>query len=68
MATKDGDIFAEAREQGWEVTLTNGSHVRLKPPDPALPCIYTAQTRSDVRGRKKLIAHMRRFGFLWHGR
>lgn len=64
----DEDIFREAKRQGWTVTTTNGGHVRLIPPDPDLPFIHTASTRSDFRGRKRLIAHMRRFGFKWRGR
>lgn len=42
--------------------------MRLVPPDEDRPPIHTASSRSDWRGRLRLIAHMRRYGFVWKGR
>jgi predicted RNA binding protein YcfA (HicA-like mRNA interferase family) len=48
------------RSQGWQVDMTKGGHVVFI--GPRGQKVFTAATSSDRRGRKNLIAELRRRG------
>ena len=50
-----------ALRQGWRIVV-RGGHLKWYPPDPALPMVVTATTRSDRRAWKNARAWLRRSG------
>lgn len=56
------DLIQLAVDQDWKVEWTKGGHLRLTPPDPSKPQIFSASTPSDWRGVKNMRARMKRSG------
>lgn len=54
------ELIRVARRQGWEVTTTNGSHLRWRGPDGGL--VFTPSTPSDWRSIKNMTAQLRKEG------
>jgi predicted RNA binding protein YcfA (HicA-like mRNA interferase family) len=54
-----------AEKQGWEVTRTNGNHLKWKP--PAGRFIITAATPDDARTYRNTLAMLRRAGLSTEG-
>lgn len=50
-----------AQEQGWEVSNTNGGHLRWRPPNNA-PLVFTASTPSDRRAIHRILRDLQRSG------
>ncbi len=57
-------IITELQRQGWEVSVTRGSHYRARPPDPKRPIVHFAAS-VETRALKNTIADLRRSGFEW---
>lgn len=64
--TKAGCAFSElrrlAKQQGWRVEPTKGSHWRFIPPDPTQRQVITAGTPSDRRALRNIAADLKRSG------
>jgi hypothetical protein len=57
-------VFRKARQQGWKVTISNGNHWKLVPPDPTRKILFTANSPSDYRAFRNFLADMKRNGFI----
>jgi hypothetical protein len=55
------DVIQQARDQGWEVRLTNGGHYCFRAPNGTQ--VFGASTPSDVRSIANLRARLKRNGF-----
>jgi hypothetical protein len=54
-------LMRRAVRQGWAITVTNGGHIRLTPPDGGTP-IIAALTSSGGRGVNNLRSLLKRAG------
>lgn len=55
-------LLKEAKRQGFEVSKSNGGHLRIKAPSGAL--IFDTGTKLDPRGFRNFRQRMRRAGFV----
>lgn len=56
-------IIAAAREQSWTVEQRKSSgHILFLSPDKDVPPIFCAQTFSDFRGIRNLVAMLKKHG------
>lgn len=58
-------VCAAAIAQGWEVSLTRGSHIRLTPADKTMPMVITSGTPGDIRAGRNFLAQAKRSGLVW---
>jgi hypothetical protein len=55
-------LVRQAREQGWQVELTNGGHFKWQ--SPLGRFFFSAQTPSDIRALKNIKRDLRNNGFI----
>jgi hypothetical protein len=55
-------LIKQAKEQGWEVELTNGGHFKWR--SPLGRFFFSAQTPSDIRALKNIKRDLRNNGFI----
>lgn len=51
-----------AENQGWDVSLTSGGHLRWDPPDKRFRPVFSASTPSDYRALNNIKSRLKRAG------
>lgn len=62
LKTSTREIAEELRRQGWEVSVSKGSHWRFCPPDKSRPPVFMPRTPSDYRGFLNGVSRLRAAG------